>query len=197
MNRAATLRIAIIQLNSVSRRSFKWITSSNKPFVECDAIDIDDDLLTAVYNLYRKVYGKISSTLYIPDKYYLLKYTCWIILVDQSGKLAGFMLCRDHRCGIKLGLTAKADTEGAKKAVVELNRKALNVQKVFAEVSPPLENVLKGYVPLVKATDAVKVLNPTHKIKSIHKDGYHYTRQISRIGNKKKVMVGKPDLSGK
>lgn len=194
---ATTYRIAVIQLNWVFSRSFNWITSSKKPYVQYDSVDIDDDLITAVYDLYRLVYGKISSTLYIPNKYGLLKYTRWIILVDKSGKLAGFMLCREHPCGVKLGLTAAADSKEAKNSIVELNRKALNVQKVFGEVSPPLENVLKGHVPLVKASNAAKVLGPTHKIKRIHKDGYHYSREISKIGTQKKVMVGKPDVSGR
>lgn len=194
MNRATTHRIAVIQLNSVDRRSFSWITSSNKPFVEYDAVDIDDSLIAAVYDLYRHVYGKINNTLYIQNEFALLKYTRWIILVDQSKKLAGFMLCREHPCGVKLGLTAATDSKEAKKAVVVLNRKALNVQRVFAEVSPPLENVLKGYVPLIKASDAAKVLNSSHKIKHIYKDGYHYSREISNIGKQKKVMVGKPGV---
>ena len=194
---ATTYLIAVIQLRSVFSRSFNWITSSKKPFVEYDAVDIDDDLITAVYDLYRYVYGKINSTLYIQNKFALLKYTRWIILIDQSGKLAGFMLCGDHSCGVKLGLTAAIDSKEAKNSLVELNRRVLNEKNVFGEVSPPLENVLKGYVPPVKASDAAKVLNPKHKIKHIHKDGYHYTREISKIGKQKKVMVGKPNASGR
>lgn len=193
MIRATIHRIAVIQLNSVFRRSFNWITSSNKPFIEFDAVDIDDSLITTVYDLYRHVYGKIGKTFYIHNKFALLKYTRWIILVDESGKLAGFMLCREHPCGVKLGLTAATDSKVAKKAVVELNRKTLNVWGVFGEVSPPLENVLKNYVPAVKASVAAKVLNPSHKIIHIYKDGYHYSRAISKIGKQKKLMVGKPD----
>jgi hypothetical protein len=195
MIRAPIHRIAIIKLDSVFKRSFNWITSSNKPFVEYDAVDIDDNLITAVYDLYRHVYGKISKTLYIKNKLVLLKYTRWLILIDQSGKLAGFMLCREHPCGVKLGLTGATDTKAAKKAVVELNRKALNVQGVFAEVSPPLESVLKGYVNPVKASVAAKVLGLSKKTIQIHKDGYHYSRVISKIGKHKKQMVGKPDVS--
>lgn len=194
MIRATIHRIAVIQLNSVFRRSFNWITSSNKPFVEFDAVDIDDSLITAVYDLYRHVYGKISKAFYIHNKFALLKYTRWIILVDKSGKLAGFILCREHPCGVKLGLTAATDLKVAKKAVVELNRKALNVWGVFGEVSPPLETVLKNYVPAVKASVAAKILNPSHKIIHIYKDGYHYSRTISKIGKQKKLMVGKPDV---
>jgi hypothetical protein len=193
---ATAYHIAVIEQSSVVRRSFNWITSSKRPFVEYDAVDIDDGLISAVYDLYRHVYGKLGGTFYINDKYALLKYTRWIITVDKTGQVTGFILSREHPCGIKLGLTAAADSKEAKAAIKDLNRKAMNVQKVFGEVSPPLENALKSHVPYVKASDAAIVLGPKHKIKHIHKDGYHYSRDISRIGLQKKVMVGMPDLSG-
>ena len=188
--------IAVIEQSSILHRSFNWITSSKKPFVEYDAVDIDDGLISAVYDLYRQVYGKLGGTFYINDKYALLKYTRWIIAVDKTGQVTGFMLGREHPFGIKLGLTAAADSKEAKAAIKDLNRKAMNVQKFFGEVSPPLENALKGHVPYIKASDAAVVLGPKHKIKRIHNDGFHYSRDISRIGPQKKVMVGMPDLSG-
>ena len=192
---ATTYRIAVIDQQSVARRSFTWLTSSKQPFIAYDAVDIDDDLITAVYDLYRNVYGKLGGTLYMKNKYARLKYTRWIIIVDKTRQVTGFLLCREHSCGIKLGLTAAAGTKDAKAAIKDLNRKAMNVQKVFGEVSPPLENALKGYVPYVKASDAAKVLGSKHKIKRIFTDGYHYSRDISIIGLQKKVMVGLPDFS--
>lgn len=144
-------RIAVITVDSVKRRSFGWLATGGKPFVQLDPADIDD-----------------------------------------KKHVAGFLLCREHKNGIKLGLTAAADSKEAKKAVVELNRKAFNVAGVFGEVSPPLEKVLRGHVPELNASDAAKVLQPLKKINRVAKDRKHYWRDIKNIGEKRKMMVGRP-----
>ena len=185
-------RIAVITVDSIKRRSFGWLVTGGKPFVQLDPADIDDDLIDSVYNLYKTVYSQINPTLFIRDKYALLKYTRWIILIDDKKHVAGFLLCREHKNGIKLGLTAAADSKEAKKAVVEINRKAFNVAGVFGEVSPPLEKVLRGHVPELKASDAAKVLQPSKKINRVAKDRKHYWRDIKNIGEKRKMMVGRP-----
>ena len=185
-------RIAVITVDSVKRRSFGWLATGGKPFVQLDPADIDDDLIDSVFNLYKTVYSQINPTLFIRDKYALLKYTRWIILIDDKKHVAGFLLCREHKNGIKLGLTAAADSKEAKKAVVEINRKAFNIAGVFGEVSPPLEKVLRGHVPELRASDAAKVLQPSKKINRVAKDRKHYWRDIKNIGEKRKMMVGRP-----
>ena len=192
MMQAKPYKIAVISVDSVKRRSFGWVVTGGKPFVQLDPADIDDDLIDSVFNLYKTVYSQINPTLFIRDKYALLKYTRWIILIDDKKHVAGFLLCREHKNGIKLGLTAAADSKEAKKAVVELNRKAFNVAGVFGEVSPPLEKVLRGHVPELNASDAAKVLQPLKKINRVAKDRKHYWRDIKNIGEKRKMMVGRP-----
>jgi len=182
MMQAKPYKIAVTTVDSVKRRSFGWLATGGKPFVQLDPADIDDDLVDSVFNLYKTVYSQINPTLFIRDKYALLKYTRWIILIDDKKLVAGFLLCREHKNGIKLGLTAAADSKEAKKAVVELNRKAFNVAGVFGEVSPPLEKMLKGHVPELKASDAAKVLQPSKEIIRVSKDGKHYWRDIKNIG---------------
>ena len=144
--------------------------------------------------LYKQTYRKIDSKLFIQNKYALLKYTHWIILIDDGETITGFFLCSKHKKGIKLGLTAANDLEAAKEAIIDLNRKALNIPTVFGEVSPPLEKVLIGHVPEVEAKVAKQVLSPTKQITRIHKDRKHYWRKIKNIGERKKMMVGKPNL---
>jgi len=190
--RGKPYRIAVITIDSVKRRSFDWLVTGGKPFVQFDPADIDDSLLTSVFNLYRQVYSQIGPNLFIRDKYALLKYTRWVILIDDEKHIAGFLLCREHEHGIKLGLTAAADAKEAKKAVVELNRKAFNVAGVFGEVSPPLEKTLKGHVPELKASVAAKVMKPLKKITRVDKDRKHYWREITNIGEHRKMMVGRP-----
>lgn len=75
---------------------------------------------------------------------------------------------------------------------MELNRKDFNVAGVFGEVSPPLEKVLRGHVPALNASDAAKVLQSSKKITRIAKDRKHYWRDIKNIGEKRKMMVGRP-----
>lgn len=185
-------KIAIIAVDSVKRRSFSWLAAGGKPFIQLDPADIEDDLIDSVFNLYKNVYSQINTTLLIRDKYALLKYTRWIILIDDKKHTVGFLLCREHKNGIKVGLTAASDSKEAKKAVVELNRKAFNVAGVFGEVSPPLEKVLRGHVPELSASDAAKVMQPSKKINRVAKDGKHYWRGIKNIGVKRKMMVGRP-----
>jgi hypothetical protein len=190
--RGKPYRIAIITIDSVKRRSFGWLATGGKPFAQFDPADIDDDLLTSVFNLYRHVYSKIDPNLFIRDKFALLKYTRWVILIDDEKNIAGFLLCREHDYGIKLGLTAAADSKKAKEAVVDLNRKAFNVAGVFGEVSPPLEKKLKGHVPELKASVAAKVMQPLKRITRVDKDRKHYWREIKNIGEQRKMMVGRP-----
>lgn len=190
--RGKPYRLAVITIDSVKRRSFGWIATGSKPFVQLDPADIDEVLLNSVFNLYHHVYSQINPNLLIRNKYLLLKYTRWIILVDGAKNLAGFLLCREHDHGIKLGLTAAADSKEAKKAIVEINRKVFNVAGVFGEMSPPLEKKLKGHVPELKASDAAKVLGPSKKITRIDKDGKHYWRKIKNVGVRRKMMVGRP-----
>ncbi len=190
--RGKPYRLAVINIDTVKRRSFSWIATGGKPFVQLDPADIDDDLLTSVFNLYQHVYSQIDSNLFIRDKYALLKYTRWVILIDDAKHVAGFLLCREHNHGIKLGLTAAADSKEAKKAVVELNQKAFNVVGIFGEVSPPLEKVVRGHVPELDASVAAKVMNQPKKITRVDKDRKHYWRKITNVGVRRKMMVGRP-----
>ncbi len=88
--RGKPYKIAIITIDSVKRRSLGWLATGGKPFAQFDPADIDDDLLTSVFNLYRYVYSKIDPNLFIRDKYALLKYTRWVILIDNEKNIAGF-----------------------------------------------------------------------------------------------------------
>ncbi len=88
--RGKPYRIAVITIDSVKRRSFDWLVTGGKPFVQFDAADIDDSLLTSIFNLYRQVYSQIGPNLFIRDKYALLKYTRWVILIDNEKHIAGF-----------------------------------------------------------------------------------------------------------
>jgi len=63
------------------------------------------------------------------------------------------------------------------------------VDGVYAEVSGGLERVVTGRVPEVDPLAAAVVLS---KSVAVDKDGRHYTREISRVGTKRKLLVGRP-----
>jgi len=63
MMQAKPYKIAVITVDSVKRRSFGWLASGGKPFVQLDPADIDDDLVDSVFNLYKSVYSQINPTL--------------------------------------------------------------------------------------------------------------------------------------
>ena len=52
--------------------------------------------------------------------------------------------------------------------------------------------VTKKDVPRVTAADAQQVL--AGKKLEAQADGYHYTRAITGVGDRVKIMVGRPDL---
>ncbi len=70
-------------------------------------------------------------------------------------------------------------------------RLGLNVLGVYAEVSEGVERVLSGRVPEVPPAVAGRVLG---KAVELHKDGRHYTRDITNVGPKTKLLVGRPVL---
>ena len=188
-------KVAFIDINSVyDKRRYDWLTADGTPYIEMDSLDFDDDFLETIYRIYKHTYSKISSDLYLTDKYELLKYTRWVVLQDSHQNVAGFFLCTDHNNGVKLGLAAAIDSRAARAALKTLCINAFNVDGVFAEVSLPLEGALIPDVPEVDARTAEKVLGPEKKISNIDTDGKHYSRYIKNIGDKKKMMVGRPLL---
>jgi hypothetical protein len=191
---ARPYRLAVTKVDSVKGQSFDWLATGSKPFIKLDSVDFNDSLLVSVFNLYRHVYGQINKNLFIQKKEALLKYTRWVILIDDRKQIVGFMLCREHDHGIKLGLTAAVNSIEAKNAIVELIRKAFNVKGVFGEVSPPLENKIKGYVPELEASVGVRVIKHSKKINRVDTDQKHYWREINNIGEQRKMMVGRPDI---
>ena len=184
--------IAKIDLTFAARSDFAWVVTEQGPYKNIDAIDIDESLLSEVYRIYRSTYAKIDPKLYIRSKEGLLKYNRWILIYDESQRLVAFALYRDHPFGIKLGLTASSGSSEAKSQLIRMHRRALNQSMVFAEVSPPLENVLSDRVPKLLAEDSARVLGVDLLPDS---DQYHYFRKIGRIGTKRKILVGKPILS--
>ena len=59
----------------------------------------------------------------------------------------------------------------------------------YGEVSAGVERIVTGRVPEVAPSAAERVLG---KVVEVHRDGRHYTRLITNVGAKTKLLVGKP-----
>lgn len=184
--------VARVSADTLSE-SLNWVTSTDAPYQAIDPLDLDDELLDAVYEMYAATYGAIDSRLNIPDKYALFEYNRWLLIDDNDGNLLGFVLLKTTAFGLKIGLTASDGSVEGKTAVRDFHERVFFVEGVYAEVSDAMERIVtKKDVPRVLAADAEKVL--AGKQIEEHEDGYHYTRTITGIGDRVKIMVGRPDV---
>jgi hypothetical protein len=184
--------VARVNADDLSER-LDWVATVNEPYQAVDPIDLDDELLEAIFDMYITTYSAIDSRFNIPDKYALFEYNRWLIIEDDHGNLLGFVLLKTTAAGFKIGLTASDGSPKGRQTVRGFHERVFFVEGIYAEVSDAMERiVLKAHVPKVRATDAESVLEG--KQLEVHEDGYHYTRSITRIGDRVKIMVGKPIL---
>lgn len=172
--------------------TLEWLGSDEPPFQPMDPLDfLSSAEVVAVYDLYRTQYLRLDARLSIRTPEGLLEYNRWVIVVDRSGSVLAFSCFKMTQYGLKLGLIASADDAEGKAAVRTILRLGLNVPGVYAEVSEGVERVVAGRVPEVPPAVAETVLG---KALVPHNDGRHYTREITNVGAKTKLLVGKPLL---
>ncbi|MDD5307034.1 MAG: hypothetical protein PHU25_06905 [Deltaproteobacteria bacterium] len=191
MDSDSSFLVARVRVDALIEDDLEWITSTESPYQPVDPIDFDEEELEAIYNLYVKTYGKIDNRLNIKDKYGLFEYNRWLLVLDANDNLLGFVLLKTTAFGLKIGLASSDQSAEGRKAVREFHEKAFFVEGIYAEVSDALERiVIKKSVPRVLASDAEKIL--AEKALDIDADGYHYSRLITGVGDRKKMMVGRP-----
>lgn len=172
--------------------TLEWLGSDEPPFQPMDPLDfLSSAEVVAVYDLYRTQYLRLDARLNIRTPEALLEYNRWVIVVDRSGSVLAFSCFKTTQYGLKLGLTASGGDAGVKAAVKAILLLGLNVRGVYAEVSEGVERIVAGRVPEVQPDVAEQVLG---KAVVPHKDGRHYTRDITNVGPKTKLLVGKPVL---
>ena len=172
--------------------SLKWLASDEPPFQPVDPLDfLSGTEIAAVYELYRTQYLRIDDRLNIGMPEALLEYDRWVLVVDRSETVLAFACFKTTQHGLKLGLAAASDHAGGKAALKAILRLGLNVRGVYGEVSGGVERVVAGRVPEVSPDVAEWVLG---KPIEPHKDGRHYTREITNVGPKTKLLVGSPML---
>jgi hypothetical protein len=184
-----SLLVARVSPNSVGE-TLEWLASDEPPFQPVDPLDfLSSAEILAVYDLYRTQYLRMDDRLNVGMPEALLEYNRWVIVVDRSGSVLAFSCFKTTPCGLKLGLTASSGHAEGKAALKAILRLGLNVRGVYGEVSAGVERIVEGRVPEVAPSAAEQVLG---KSVEAHIDGRHYTRLITNVGVKTKLLVGKP-----
>jgi len=167
--------------------------AEDKPYEHTDYLDFEiSDEIDAIFELYKVVYKfENDEPLNIPNKEQLIEYNRWVILIDDD-KIVGFMAMKITSSGLKLCLFATDGSEIARSAIRAFIINALNIDGIYAEVSGAPEKIVVGHVPEVSVSKVDQVLGKPIKQDA---DGRHYRRLISRVGMRKKLLVGRPFLS--
>lgn len=183
--------VARLTLNEAAQ-DYAWLSADDMPYEPVDPIDfLLGDEIALVYHLYRTQYGGLDEALNIPMPEALLEFNRWVLFSDEAGEIVAFACFKTTGAGLKLGAVASTGGGSAKSALKSLVRRGLNVDSVFAEVSNGLERVVAGHVPEVRPKIIEAVLN---KPVTLHEDGRHYEREITGVGLKRKLLVGRPHI---
>ncbi|MFO8070628.1 MAG: hypothetical protein R6V85_02025 [Polyangia bacterium] len=108
--------VARISASALSER-LEWVVGTEAPYAEIDPLDLDDELIDAVFAMYTAVYAVIDDRFNIPNKHALFEYNRWLLIEDDDGGLLGFVLMKTTAFGLKIGLTASDGTAEGKAAV--------------------------------------------------------------------------------
>lgn len=178
----------VARVESSNLTDISWLVSENEPYELTDPIDfLDSEEIQEVFQFYKQSYEPIGS-LNINEASQLLEYNRWILIIEDA-KMVAFAVMKTTYAGIKLCLLGTNGSTKAKSAIKKLIRNGLNVDGVYGEVSGGVERAVIGHVPEIPPTLAEKILR---KNVSLDKDERHYYREITNVGRKRKILVGKP-----
>lgn len=161
--------------------SYQWITLTT----EEEKLKYLDEL----WNLYVNTYSHIGIHV---TKDQLLEDNWAILDLNDDGKPEVAYSWKNTKYGYKITSFIHNGTRLAKRIVVEKMKELLNTDGWYAEISERPEDVLSGHVPFV-TNDIAKIVLYNKEIKPLD-DGYHYVRVIGDLGEKTKVLAGKPIL---
>jgi len=184
--------LARVSAKAIAERSLSWVVRGAGPWTAIDPVDLDAAMIEGVFEMYARVYGRIDDSLNVAHADGLFEFDRWILVEGAGGRLIGFVLAKTTPFGLKVGLTASDGSVRGREAIKAFHRRVYREMGVYGEVSDALELVVAGRAPRVSARVARLVLHP----KLIHPeaDGYHYGRDIARVGRRTKLMIGNPVL---
>lgn len=177
----------------VATESFGWLTGDAEPFEPLDPLDfVAGPEIQAVFEIYRAAYSGLDANLNVAMPEGLAEYNRWVLVEDSQGDVLAFVCFKTTAAGLKLGLLGTNGSDEGKLAVKLILRRGLSVNGVYGEVSNGVEAVLTGHVAIVSVSAAREILD--RKPIEEDPDGRHYWREITNVGRKRKLMVGRPLL---
>ena len=169
-----------------------WILRDGPPFEETDLVDflLGPDV-GRVFDLYKSVYQGLDFKLNAPTPKELMEYNRWVLIVEGDGTITAFACFKTTTWGLKLGMTATDGSTQSKASVKQLLSRVLVLDGAYGEISGAVERALAGKVPEIPPSVAALILGEGKATRQ-DPDGRHYWRNITNVGEKKKLMVGKP-----
>jgi len=185
------VQLAYLTFDQAETEPLDWVTKDGGLYRTLDVIDIEQEMIQRLWDLYSAAYQGVSDNLLAKGSYHFIKYQRWVLIADPKGDICAFALFKETQYGCKLGLAA-ADLKSrpAKRALVTFLIKVFQVRGVYAEVSDRIRELVEGRVPEVRPGVAAKVLFP--KKIATSQDRRSYQRTLPNIGVVTKMMVGRP-----
>lgn len=169
--------------------STSWVAQDAPPYEQYDPIDVPTTLLESMFSLYRDTYRRVDRSLNVPSPLAFFDFSRWILLHDHEDRMQAFILLRTTTAGLKVGIVASTRQRAVASALKCLLRQILNIDGVYAEVSDRMEQVLIDFVPIIQCEFASQLVSKPARPTG---DGYHYERQITNVGPRTKLLVGRP-----
>ncbi len=191
-----TLLVARVVVAEVEGEGLQWVATTAAPYESLDNVDVSKEELGILYGMYRRTYASVNQRLNLRNQDQFFEYRRWILVADSAGRVIAFAMFKPTECGLKLGVVAHDSSDDAKGVVKTILRKTLKVDGVFAEVSDGVERVVEKEVPVLSRSDAKKVMRALGKeiLRADEVSSCHYQREITNVGMKTKLLVGKPKV---
>ena len=159
-------------------------TSSTKVVAEGE---LRQQYADAAWAMYQRSYGSIGMGL--KSKADLFKYPVWWVFMGESGPVA-FRGFKKNQYGLKASVMAHDGSAGGKSSTVNAIRSSFKEPGVYGEASHAVEGIaIAAGAPAVCPKDAQVILG---KDLTPSADGIRYTRNITGVGPKEKIMLGNP-----
>ncbi len=186
--------IAKLSLGQAAEGAEWLVDDKSENYVPMDAVDLPDEYLERVFELYQKTYSGYGEP-FITDAFQLFKYHRWILIFKGEGdgakNIVAFALFTESDNGLKGGLKGSDLERSSRAAVKSFAIGSYSANGVYGEISGRLEKAIVESVPVVAFAIARDVLANQGKEIQQTKDN-HYTREIRNIGVVEKIMVGRP-----
>lgn len=141
-----------------------------------------------VWAMYVATYQKMGLTL--GSRHELMKYDTWGLFHIGNDILA-FNVMTTTKFGLKSGLSGSDGSSAGKNAVIMSLATRAHTPGMYAEVSGKVEEIMLSHGAPVVCTKYVEhVLGKPIKPEHNH---MHYTRSISGVGSKRKILLGLPN----